>query len=113
METPLLRLANVGSADPYRLLYDLSDMLLRPLLYRLELADYTIQSITGYLLEMAQVLGIALCWDINHMVYCHGCDDSLGTCVSGLEPYCNSRSMDSHNASSNRNANNAPMVHIT
>ena len=92
----VLRLADVGSADPYRLLYDLSDMLLRPLLYRLELATHPLQPIACNLLVLAQALGIAICRGINNLVPCDGCNDHLGTCVSGLESYCNGRSVDNN-----------------
>ena len=96
METPLFRLADVGSADPCRLLYDLSDLLLRPLLYGLELAYHSFQPITTHFLALAQVLGIAICRGINNLVPCDGCDDYLGTCVGGLEPYPNGRSVDNN-----------------
>ena len=94
METPLFRLADVGSADPCRLLYDLSDMLLRPLLYGLELANNSFQPLATYLLVLAQVLGIAICRGVNNLVPCDGSDDYLGTCVGGLESYPNGRSVD-------------------
>ena len=100
METPLFRLADVGSADPCRLLYDLFDMFLRPLLYGVELANNPLQSIATYLLALAQVLGIAIRRGVNNLVPCDGCDDYLGTCVGGLESYPNGRSMDNNYCSS-------------
>lgn len=113
METPLFRLADVGSADPCRLLYDLLDMLLRPLLYRLELADNPLQPIATYLLALAQVLGIAIRGNFSNMVYRNDCNKCMGQCVGGLEPYSNGRSVDSHYASSNRYENNALQAHVT
>jgi hypothetical protein len=113
VETPLFRLADVGSADPCRLLYDLFDMLLRPLLYRLELANNSFQPLATYLLVLAQVLGIAIRRNISSMVSRYDSRYTMGTCLSRLEPYCNGHSMDSHYASSNKYENNAPMAHIT
>ena len=98
----ILRLADVGSADPCRLLYDLFDMLLRPLLYGVELANNPLQSLATYFLALAQILGIAIYRGVNNLVPCDGCDDYLGTCVSGLESYPNGRSLDSDCSSSNR-----------
>ena len=85
METLLFRLADVGSADPYRLLYDLFDMLLRPLLYIMELVDNPLQSIASYMLEVATVLGFTICRYLDVVVFVHGCYDYLGTSLSRLE----------------------------
>ena len=92
----VLRLADVGSADPCRLLYDLFDMLLRPLLYRLELATHPLQPIACNLLALAQILGIAIRRNISSMVYRYGSRYTMGTCLSRLEPYPNGRSMDNN-----------------
>ena len=109
----VLRLADVGSADPCRLLYDLFDMLLRPLLYRLELAIHPLQPIACNLLALAQVLGIAIRRNISSMVRSHGKHDIVGTSKSGLVPCSNGRSMDSDYSSSNRYENNAQQAHVT
>ena len=102
----VLRLADVGSADPCRLLYDLPDLLLRPLLYRLELANNPFQPLATYLLALAQVLGIAIRWNISSMVLGNGSNDHLGTCVGGLESYSHGSSMDNNTDSSKKLKNN-------
>ena len=84
METPLFRLADVGSADPCRLLYDLFDMFLRPLLYGVELANNPLQSIATYLLALAQLLGIAIRCGIDGMVLSYVACTSY---ASGYHPY--------------------------
>ena len=109
----VLRLADVGSADPCRLLYDLFDMFLRPLLYGVELANNPLQPIACNLLALAQVLGIAIRRNISGMVYRYGSRYAMGTCLSRLESYPNGRSMDSDYSSSNRYENNALQAHVT
>ena len=109
----IFRLADVGSANSHRVRNDILDLLLRPMLYGMEFADNTFQSATCYLLEMAQVLGFAIRRNFGSMVHCNDCNKCLGTCVGGLESYCDSNSMDSHYASSNRHENNALQAHVT
>ena len=60
----------------------------------MELAVDSIQPIVSDFLEMAQVLGIAICGCIAHMDNGNDWLGSLGTYLGGLEPYLARSGMD-------------------
>ena len=60
----------------------------------LELVAHSIQHLAYYLLEMAQILGIALRRYIAHLDICDDWFGSLGTYTGRLEPYIISSNMD-------------------
>lgn len=89
-------LDDAGNADSVGYNTCIFDVFLQPLLYIMELAVDSIQSITCLMLEMAQVLGFALYGNITHLDDGNDGVGSLGTYLGGLEPYLASGGMDAN-----------------
>lgn len=94
LPAPVCGLDDAGYADSIGYNTCIFDVLLQPLLYIMELATHSIQSITCLVLEMAQVLGFALYRNIAHLDDGNDGVGSLGTYLGRLEPYLASGGMD-------------------
>ena len=96
LEATLLGLGNVSHADRIGRDTHLFDVFLQSLLYFMELAVDTFQSITCNILALAQVLGIAIHRYIAHLDIRDDWIGALGTYFGGLEPYPACSSMDAN-----------------
>jgi hypothetical protein len=95
LDETIWRLALFGCTNCGWITDDLLIMYLRPMLYLMELVDYTFQYTAHFGLEMAQILGSPICVRAAIMECSDGSRTIVGTCVSGLVAYCIGDSMES------------------